>query len=92
MSILKREALYGVTNGLARFSDWALVTTTLGAMAEPFTPNRRHDFNNYQDFDATDEIARIDCIRAIDMDREPHYLSGGVDALIGGHQMPRVGR
>ncbi len=93
MSILKREALYGVTNGLTRFSDWALVTTTLGAMAEPFSPNsRRLTGTSIGAFDPSDEIARIDCLRAIDIDREPHYLSGGAHALIGGYCMPRTGR
>ncbi len=89
MSILKRECYYDDTGGLVRFWDWALTTTTLGVMAEPFMPNDRLRGDGVTEFDPTDEIARIDSIRAKSVDVQNQTLSGGADALNGGYQMPR---
>ncbi len=92
MSILKREVLYDYTGGIARFLDMAVCTTTLGTMSEPFSPNNRFNFGNFQDFDPTDEINRVDCIRAINGDKAMLELSGGAHQLIGGVMNPKVGR
>jgi hypothetical protein len=92
MSIKKREVFYDNTGGYVRFWDWALVTTTLGVMAEPFLPNDRHQFGPFDQFDPTDEIARIDDIRASSIDTQLQALSGGVHAINGGAQLPRDGR
>lgn len=92
MSIKKREVFYDDTGGYVRFWDWALVTTTLGAMAEPFLPNDRHLPGKFSQFDPTDEIARIDDIRASSIDTHLQALSGGVHALNGGTLHPRDGR
>jgi hypothetical protein len=89
MSILKREVFYDNTGGIARFWDWSLTTTTLGTMAEPFNPNDRLRVDGVSEFDPTDEIARIDCIRAASVDTQPQVLSGGVHALNGGPLNPR---
>ena len=61
-------------------------------MAEPFLPNDRHLPGNFGQFDPTDEIARIDSIRAVSADIQAKALSGGDHALIGGVQLPRDGR
>lgn len=93
MSILKREVLYGVANNITRFSDWAICTTTIGTMVEPFSPNtRRLTGTSIGDFDPSDEVSRIDSMREINIDKESILLSGGEHALIGGYCMPRTGR
>lgn len=89
MSIQKREVFYDNTGGIARFWDWALTTTTLGVMAEPFLPNDRLRGDGVSEFDPTDMIARIDSIRASTVDRQSQTLSGGDHALIGGPLNPR---
>jgi len=89
MGILKREVYYDDTGGLVRFWDWALTTTTLGVMAEPFNPNDRLRIDGVSEFDPTDDMARIDSLRAQTVDRQPQILSGGNDALIGGPLNPR---
>ena len=92
MSIRKREVFYDNTGGYVRFWDWALVTTSLGTMAEPFLPNDRHQFGQVDQFDPTDAIARIDEMRASSVDTQLLQLSGGRHALIGGPLHPRDGR
>ena len=93
MSIQRRAVFYDNTNGIVRFWDWALVTTTLGTMAEPFLPNARHSPDaDFGQFDPTDEIARIDDIRASSIDTSLLTLSGGEHQLHGGAQLPRDGR
>lgn len=94
MSILKRAVLYDTfTDGVVRFADWALVTTTLGTMAEPFMPNDRHAMDvDIIDFDALDEISRIDELRQVPLDVQMLALSGGDVQLNGGTQNTRVGR
>ena len=92
MSIQKRSMFYDDTGGYVLFWDWALVTTTLGTMAEPFLPNDRHQFGPFDNFDPTDEIARIDDLRASSIDKQLLTLSGGQHQLHGGPQLPRDGR
>jgi hypothetical protein len=91
VSVLKREVYYDNTGGIARFWDFAIVTTTLGTMIEPFLPNQRTDFGGYDDFDPTDEVARIDEIRAAPRDKAMLMLSGGEHQLHGGTLNPRTG-
>lgn len=93
MSILKRTVFYDYTGGIARFWDWALTTTTLGTMAEPFQPNQRHQGNTeFLEFDPTDDVARIDEIRSSSVDTAMLTLSGGDHQLNGGYQLPRDSR
>ena len=86
MSIQRRTVFYDVTHGISRFWDWALVTTTLGTMAEPFMPNAR---DSGSEFDPEDEINRIDEIRAQPIDVSMLVLSGGEAQIHGGYQLPR---
>ena len=92
MSIQRRTVFYDNTNSIIRFWDWALVTTTLGTMAEPFLPNDRHQFGPFDQFDPTDEVARVDDIRSASVDKQLLLLSGGTHQLHGGYQLPRDGR
>lgn len=92
MSIQKREVFYDNTGGYVRFWDWAIATTTLGSMAEPFLPNDRHLPGKFSEFDPTDEISRIDDMRASSVDKQLLTLSGGQHQLHGGSLLPRVGR
>lgn len=92
MSIQKRVCFYDDAGGFIRFWDWALTTTTLGTMVEPFLPNDRHQFGPFDEFDPTDEIARIDEMRAASVDKQLLLLSGGQHQLHGGYQLPRDGR
>ena len=92
MSILKREVFYDNTNGIARFWDWANVTTTLGMMAEPFSPGSpKPPDTSVDNFDPTDEIARIDSIRALSRNVSLRELSGGSYPVNGGDLRPRTG-
>lgn len=93
MSILNRVAFYDKTGGVVRMWDWALCTTTLGAMAEPFCINNRHTpSSDLIAFDPTDQIARVDDIINMDIGKEKLVLSGGDHQLNGGTLMPRSGR
>lgn len=93
MSIQKRTVFYDETNGIARFWDWALTTTTIGTMAEPFMPNARYLVGaEFGTFDPTDEISRIDEIRSSSVDGQLLTLSGGQHQLHGGYLLPREGR
>ncbi len=93
MSILNRTVYYDNTNDLAMFWDWAIVTTTLGVMAEPFIAGQKFVANvPLEDFDPEDEIARIDTIRAMPLDKEQLILSGGDQHLHGGPTVTRTGR
>lgn len=92
MSILKRTVYFDDSCGFVRLWDWALCTTTLGTMAEPFMPNDRYAFQAQREFDPTDEIARIDYVQAYPIDKHMLELSGGVNQLNGGTQNPRIGR
>ena len=93
MSILNRTVYYDNTGGLAMFWDWATVTTTLGTMSEPFIAGQKFASNlPTADFDPDDEIARIDNIRALSLDKEQLVLSGGDGHLHGGPTVTRTGR
>lgn len=92
MSIVKRTVLIDRTTDVIRFNDWAYVDTTIGPMGEPFLPNARvSTCTPVSEFDPTDEIARIDDIRALPVDLSFGYFSGGGQA-IGGYIMPRDGK
>jgi hypothetical protein len=92
MSIVKRTVLFDRTTDVIRFNDWAYVDTTIGPMGEPFHPNARVSTGTpITDFDPTDEISRIDEMRALPVDASFSYFSGGLQA-IGGYQMPRDGK
>lgn len=95
MSIQKRTVFYEHSkDGLIRFFDYALVTTTLGTMVEPFLPNCRLAVGTqFANFDPTDETCRIDDLICENLDKHMFMLSGGgTQALHGGTNMPRVGR
>lgn len=92
MSINKRAVLYDFEGGVYKFSDWALVDTTLGAMAEPFLPNDRHLPGRFGEFDPLDEISKINELMCVSSDVQSIALSGGNHALHGGQQLPRDGR
>ena len=92
MSILNRTIFYDYTNEIASFWDWALVTTTLGTMVEPYTFSRHGLEQETIQFDPTDEIVKINKIRAADRDKEQLILSGGDGHLNGGVMIPRNGR
>jgi len=81
------------SDGYFRFADWALATTSLGVMAEPFTPQQKV---NVEDkgitFDATDDLALISDIRQVNSDLIPTFISGGGIVWCGGILMPRTGR
>lgn len=91
MSIQKRTIFFEKkANVPIRYSDFAMVTTTLGSMVEPFCfANRIFDYNT--DYDPTDQIARVDDMTGIDLDKEQLLLSGG-DHLHGGKLTMRTGR
>lgn len=80
-------------NGYFRFQDWALVTTTLGAMVELFSPNARFQpGTGFANFDPTDDLSLITEIKNVDSDLLPTHLSGGGPVFNGGISMPRSGR
>lgn len=91
-TIQKRTVFYEKKEGQPfRFHDFAQVVTPLGVMVEPFLPNNKLTFGNITDFDPADEMARIDVMQGIDMDREKLVLSDD-EVIHGGHCMPRTGR
>jgi hypothetical protein len=94
-SVLQRVVFVERTaDGFFRFADWALTTTTLGVMAEPFTP-RQHVIPGDKaiPFDATDDLSLISEIHYVNSDLIPTRLSGGGGPVVhGGHLMPRTGR
>lgn len=94
MSIQKRTVFYDDQGGTVRFFDFALVTTTLGTMVEPFLPNCRMVAGTpFTNFDPDDECARIDEVKRENIHMHTLMLSGGgPQALHGGTNMPRVGR
>ena len=92
MSITHRTVFFDDSTGVVRWSDWAMVNTTLGTMVQGFNINQRKAPNvQLRDFDPTDEIARIDSIKRISMHREKLILSGGSQVLHGGIMQPRDG-
>ena len=92
MTIQKREVFYDKTDGLVRFWDWAMVTTPLGAMVEPFLINSRTTPNvSMPDIDFTDEMSRIDEMNERSVDVQFRTLAGGEAQLHGGFHL-RAGR
>ncbi len=93
MSILNRTVYHDDSRGISMFWDWATVTTTLGAMVEPFIAGQKFASNlPTVDFDPEDEISRIDSIRSMSLDKEQLILSGGNGHLHGGPTVTRTGR
>ena len=92
MSILKRSVLYMKTEkNPYRFVGWAICTTTLGAMLEPFDINSRNPGVDLVDWDPSDPIARIDELQNIDDGKEELMTSfGETMAVLGGDRYPRV--
>jgi len=92
MSIQKRTVFYDNAGGVARFWDWARVTTTLGSMSEPFAIDQRHSNDtDFETIDPEDEMRRVDEIRAASADKTQIILGGG-DHTMGGYHLPRTGR
>ncbi len=79
-------------DGLCRFADWALATTSLGAMAEPFQMGGVGLGDNGLNFDATEDLSLISDILYVNSDLIPTMLSGGGPVWVGGTLMPRTGR
>ena len=81
------------SDGFFRFADWALATTSLGVMAEPFSPQQRiQPEDKGRAFDAADDIALISDIIHVNSDLIPTMISGGGIVWCGGILMPRTGR
>ena len=93
MSILKREIYCDQVNGVIRFWDWAIVTTTIGAMIEPFSINPYHTLDSQPvAVDRNDIMRRIDAIHLADHGTDKLVLSGGGSAGInGGNLIFRTG-
>jgi len=92
--ILKRTVFVEVAGGVHRFADFARVVTPLGTMVEPFMPGEKVSNNTgIQEYDATDEMCRIDNIEQVDSDKLPSMLGDGLQPpLHGGLQLSRTGR
>jgi len=93
MSIQKRSVLYTKPKGKQyRFIGWAIVTTTLGAMLEPFDiAEHGNPSQNWVDFDPSDPITRIDELRNVDTGKEGKITSfGETMEVMGGDRYPRV--
>jgi hypothetical protein len=92
-TVLKRTVFYDNTKNVVRFWDWALVTTTIGTMVEPFNVNMRWiPGAQQQNFDPEDEATRIDEMVCASIDKQQLILSGGNSYLHGGYVQPHVGR
>jgi hypothetical protein len=94
MSDIKRRTLFyeNGKEGEMRFHDWALVTTELGSMMEPFIERIsliRNTKAGFVDYDATEPMCRIDELRYYSLDRGLQILG---DTCCGGRLMPRIGR
>ena len=96
MSIVRRTAFIEVDTRFPdlgnyhRPHDWALVTTTIGTMAEPFNMFQKNVVGvQPRDLDYTDEIARIDEIQQFNLDKGMQIIG---DRVHGGYLMSRTGR
>lgn len=96
MSILRRTVFMEVdrrtpANGVYhRPHDWAVTTTTLGSMAEPFNMFDRHVPGvSMTNADWTDSMRRVDIIEIVDLDKMNTFLG---DNVHGGLMLPRTGR
>lgn len=97
MGILRRTIFFDNSNKKGekyhRLWDWAIVTTTLGTMMEPFNLLKYpHQTCLAQNWDPEDEMARVDHVEFQPYD--PTILSNGETAIptMGGIMMPRDGR
>jgi len=99
MSILKRTVLYYPPSpksprGTFRFPGWALVTTTLGTMLEPFNINDRFVTGMGQsvmDFDPSDIMARVDDMQPVSDRLDWKTTSFGETMPVGGGDLlPRT--
>lgn len=87
MEIDRRFPLSGIFH---RPHDWAVVTTPLGSMAEPFCMFERHGGGtDIPNTDWTDEMRRVDKIELVDLDKMNTFLG---DNVHGGMMLPRSGR
>lgn len=85
MSVIKRRTAFRDSK-TGRFLDWALSTTSIGSMAEPFTPNLTYAIGQPVTNVAIDEMNQIDEVRLIDSNRLSNFLGGKVDhfSIVGG--------
>ena len=95
--ILKRTVFVerdSASGGVHRFADFARVITPLGQMVEPFIAGQKLSVDTpIREYDATDEMCRIDGIEQIDSDKLPSQLGDGLQPpLHGGLQLSRTGR
>ena len=95
--ILKRTVFVerdSASGGVYRFADFARVVTPLGQMVEPFIAGQKVSNNaGILEYDAKDEMCRIDEIEQIDSDKLPSQLGDGLQPpLHGGLQLSRTGR
>jgi hypothetical protein len=93
--IVKRSLLLDMTSKRHVVAhDWAITTTELGVMAEPFIPFQRisPNFSFVSANDPTDQISRIDDIMSVPIGKERSILAfGGETNLHGGALAPRTG-
>jgi len=101
MSILRRDVLYTKKRrgkgdlSLVNFIGWAMTTTTLGTMVEPFQVNTRElPTTSFVDFDLSDPMTRVDNLVNIGVGKENTVLSHGEDnpPIHGGDVQTRVFR
>ena len=94
MSIKSRAVIYSVdSNGRYHFPGWAVTTTTLGTMAEPFMPNYRSAPGcGMNDFDYSNMMTRIDELRNVPHGGEWRAVSFDTHnpVIHGGEMMPRT--
>jgi len=88
MSILKRQIFLDGANRQVRFFDWALVTTTLGAMMEPRNWNQVP--SGGKEYDPEDELSRIDEVGSVDILRQMFSFMGAGEVIHGGNQYPQA--
>lgn len=87
---MERDKGGSTSEGYYRPHDWALVTTSLGSMMEPFCMFARTSRNvNIQNTDWTDDMSRIDRIEMVDLDKQMTFFGESVN---GGNMLPRAGR
>lgn len=88
--IRKRAVLYINHDGIIRFIGWALATTTLGTMAEPYQMGQvRSAFEGITDVDPSDPAIRIDELQPLKPGYEDGYIMNG-ERVTGGNMFPRV--
>ena len=91
--LMQRDSRKPSDGTFIRPLNWALVTTSLGAMVEPFMPFAQHSMGTgWRNYDATDECVRVDEIQFVDADRHMLILSGSNEQIHGGDLLPRVGK